>query len=201
MALIKLNNRAVKDASAFGSVTSLGSLSLIQKQTASSSATISFTTGIDSTYKEYIFFFNNIHPQTDGAFFSFQSDTGTNTNYNQTITSTYFQSRHDEGDTDTQLAYNTGNDLAQSTSFQKLSQSLANENDACLSGYLHIFNPSSSTFVKHFIARTQQMTDSDFSFDLHIAGYFNLTTALTRFQFKFDSGNIDAGDILLYGVN
>tara|TARA_Y100000289_G_C3886137_1_gene131382 strand:+ start:42 stop:647 length:606 start_codon:yes stop_codon:yes gene_type:complete len=201
MALIKLNNRAVKDASAFGSVTSLGSLSLIQKQTASSSASISFTTGIDSTYKEYIFFFNNIHPQTDGAFFSFQSDTGTNTNYNQTITSTYFQSRHDEGDTDTQLAYNTGNDLAQSTSFQKLSQSLANENDACLSGYLHIFNPSSSTFVKHFIARTQQMTDSDFSFDLHIAGYFNLTTALTRFQFKFDSGNIDAGDILLYGVN
>lgn len=200
MALIKLSNNGVKNITSVGNV-STGDLVFISKQTASSSASISFTSGIDSSYKEYIFFFNNIHPQTDGAFFSFQSDTGTNTNYNQTITSTYFQSRHDEGDTDTQLAYNTGNDLAQSTSFQKLSQSLANENDACLSGYLHIFNPSSSTFVKHFIARTQQMTDSDFSFDLHIAGYFNLTTALTRFQFKFDSGNIDAGDILLYGVN
>jgi hypothetical protein len=200
MSLIKLSNNGVKNITSVGSI-GTGDLVFISKQTASSSASISFTSGIDSSYKEYIFFFNNIHPQTDGAFFSFQSDTGTNTNYNQTITSTYFQSRHDEGDTDTQLAYNTGNDLAQSTSFQKLSQSLANENDACLSGYLHIFNPSSSTFVKHFIARTQQMTDSDFSFDLHIAGYFNLTTALTRFQFKFDSGNIDAGDILLYGVN
>ena len=200
MALIKLSNNGVKNITSVGSV-GTGDLVFISKQTASSSASISFTSGIDSSYKEYIFFFNNIHPQTDGAFFSFQSDTGTNTNYNQTITSTYFQSRHDEANTDTQLAYNTGNDLAQSTSFQKLSQSLANENDACLSGYLHIFNPSSSTFVKHFIARTQQMTDSDFSFDLHIAGYFNLTTALTRFQFKFDSGNIDAGDILLYGVN
>ena len=200
MALIKLSNNGVKNITSVGSI-GTGDLVFISKQTASSSASISFTSGIDSSYKEYIFFFNNIHPQTDGAFFSFQSDTGTNTNYNQTITSTYFQSRHDEGNTDTQLAYNTGNDLAQSTSFQKLSQSLANENDACLSGYLHIFNPSSSTFAKHFIARTQQMTDSDFSFDLHIAGYFNLTTALTRFQFKFDSGNIDAGDILLYGVN
>ena len=200
MALVKYNNNSISSITTAGQLAS-GGMVLISEQTASSSSTVDFTSGIDSTYPIYKFEFINIHPATDDVDLTFQVDTGTNTNYNQTITSTYFQSRHDEGDTDTQLAYNTGNDLAQSTSFQKLSQSLANENDACLSGYLHIFNPSSSTFVKHFIARTQQMTDSDFSFDLHIAGYFNLTTALTRFQFKFDSGNIDAGDILLYGVN
>ena len=200
MALIKYNDNSISAITTAGQLAS-GGMVLISEQTASSSSTVDFTSGIDSTYPIYKFEFINIHPATDDVDLTFQVDTGTNTNYNQTITSTYFQSRHDEGDTDTQLAYNTGNDLAQSTSFQKLSQSLANENDACLSGYLHIFNPSSSTFVKHFIARTQQMTDSDFSFDLHIAGYFNLTTALTRFQFKFDSGNIDSGDILLYGVN
>ena len=201
MSIVKLNNRSVKDITQFGSISSLGSLTHIATQTASSSASLSFTSGIDSTYKEYIFYFVNIHPATDGAFFSFQADRSGYSSYNQTITSTYFQSRHDEGNTDTQLAYNTGNDLAQSTSFQKLSQSLAYENDASLSGFLHIFNPSSSVFVKHFIARTQQMTDSDFSFDLHIAGYFNTTNALDKLQFKMSSGNIDSGQILLFGLN
>ena len=201
MSIVKLNNRSVKDITAFGSITSLGSLTHIATQTASSSASVSFTSGINSTYKEYIFYFVNIHPATDGAFFTFQADRSGYTTYNQTITSSYFQSRHDEGDSDTQLAYNSGNDQAQGTSFQKLSQSLANENDASLSGFLHVFNPSSTTFSKHFICRTQQMTDSDFSFDLHIAGYFNTTNALDKLQFKMSSGNIDSGQILLFGLN
>jgi hypothetical protein len=201
MSIVKLNNRSVKDITQFGSISSLGSLTHIATQTASSSASLSFTSGIDSTYKEYIFYFVNIHPATDGAFFTFQSDTGTNTNYNQTITSTHFQARHDEGDSDTSLAYNTGNDQAQGTSFHKLSNTIGNDNDQSLSGFCHVFNPSSSVFVKHFISNIQHSQDANFTFNVYTAGYFNTTTAITRFQFKMSSGNIDAGDICLYGIN
>jgi hypothetical protein len=201
MSIIKLNNRSVKDITSFGSISSLGSLTHIATQTASSSASVSFTSGIDSTYKEYIFYFVNMHPATDGAFFTFQSDTGTNTNYNQTITSTHFQARHDEGDSDTSLAYNTGNDQAQGTSFHKLSNTIGNDNDQSLSGFCHVFNPSSSVFVKHFISNIQHSQDANFSFNVYTAGYFNTTTAITRFQFKMSSGNIDSGQILLFGLN
>jgi hypothetical protein len=201
MSIVKLNNRSVKDITQFGSISSLGSLTHIATQTASSSASLSFTSGIDSTYKEYIFYFVNIHPATDGAFFTFQSDTGTNTNYNQTITSTHFQARHDEGDSDTSLAYNTGNDQAQGTSFHKLSNTIGNDNDQSLSGFCHVFNPSSSVFVKHFISNIQHSQDANFSFNVYTAGYFNTTTAITRFQFKMSSGNIDSGQILLFGLN
>jgi hypothetical protein len=142
-----------------------------------------------------------MHPATDGAFFTFQSDTGTNTNYNQTITSTHFQARHDEGDSDTSLAYNTGNDQAQGTSFHKLSNTIGNDNDQSLSGFCHVFNPSSSVFVKHFISNIQHSQDANFSFNVYTAGYFNTTTAITRFQFKMSSGNIDSGQILLFGLN
>jgi hypothetical protein len=201
MSIVKLNNRSVKDITQFGSISSLGSLTHIATQTASSSASLSFTSGIDSTYKEYIFYFVNMHPATDGAFFTFQSDTGTNTNYNQTITSTHFQARHDEGDSDTSLAYNTGNDQAQGTSFHKLSNTIGNDNDQSLSGFCHVFNPSSSVFVKHFISNIQHSQDANFSFNVYTAGYFNTTTAITRFQFKMSSGNIDSGQILLFGLN
>ena len=203
MALIKLNNRSVKDATAFGSISSLGDLTFISKQTASSSATISFTSGIDSTYKEYIFYFNNIHPATDGANFQFQGDTGTNTNYNQTITSTMFMANHNESGSTTQFGYEGGYDLAQGTGFQPLQSGglIGNGNDECLSGFLHLFNPSSSTFVKHFTATTNQYASFDYSINSFIGGYFNTTTAITRLQFKMASGNIDSGDILLFGLN
>ena len=206
MALIKLNNRSVKDATAFGSISALGELTFISKQTASSSATISFTSGIDSTYKEYIFYFVNIHPSADSAEFGFQADTGTNTNYNQTITSTFFKAQHRQDAVVSGLAYDTGNDLAESTSFQRLGFNLdgsqASDNH---SGYLHIFNPSSSVYVKHFMSTNNYTYDGDadeqYSFNTFVAGYFNTTTALTRFQFKFESGNIDNGDIILFGLN
>jgi len=206
MALIKLNNRGVKDATAFGSISSLGSLTLIQKQTASSSASISFTSGIDSTYKEYIFYFVNIHPSSDSAEFSFQADTGTNTNYNQTITSTFFKAQQRQDNVVKSVSYDSGADLGQSTSFQRLGFNIdASQGSDNFSGYLHIFNPSSSTFVKHFYSTNNYTYDGDgneqYSFNTYIGGYFNTTTALTRFQFKMESGNIDAGDILLYGVN
>ena len=187
MSIVKLNNRSVKDITAFGSISSLGSLTHIATQTPSSSASVSFTSGIDSTYKEYIFYFVNLHPSS-GQKFQFQGDTGTNTNYNQTITSTSFNAYHDEGDSYTALEYRTDADQAQGTSFNDLTNYMvATESDSSLTGFLHIFNPSSTTFVKHFISRTQIMngTSSFYSIQNFHAGYFNTTSALTRFQFKF----------------
>jgi len=201
MALLFANNNSLSAITTKPSGLSGGSLNLISTQTASSSSTISFTSGIDSTYDEYVFKFYDIHPATDATGFTFQADTGTNTNYNQTITSTHFQARHNEDGSDGNLAYNTGRDQAQGTAFQPISNTIGNDNDQSLSGYLQIFNPSSSVFVKHFISTTQHSQDAQYTFNPFCAGYFNTTTALTRFQFKMSSGNIDSGVIKLYGVS
>jgi hypothetical protein len=177
-----------------------GSLVLISEQTASSSSTIDFTSGIDSTYDSYVFKFINMHPATNNVQFTFQADTGTNTNYNQTITSTTFETFHREDDANSSLSYRTPADQAQGTSFQYLSEGMGNDNDNNLSGTLQIFNPSSDTFVKHFISTVNFVYLSNYGNNFFSAGYFNTTTALTRFRFKYSSGNIDAGTIKMYGV-
>ena len=204
MALKFANNNSLSAITSTPSGVGGGSLNLISTQTASSSSTISFTSNIDSTYKEYIFKFINIHPSAESVF-SFQADTGTNTSYNQTITSASFRAFHREDAGENGLGYITGGDQAQGTGFQHLMESpqLGTNNDENLNGYLHIFNPSSSVHVKHFIARTLSQNDDSqpaYVLDGYFAGYFNTTTALTRFQFKFASGNIDAGTIKMYGV-
>ena len=181
--------------------TGTGAMTLLSTQTASSSATISFTSGIDSTYKEYIFKFYDIHPSNDGEEFTFQADTGTNTSYNQTITSTYFLAEHNEAGTSTGLTYQTSRDLAQATSFQHFGVDTGNDNDQASSGFLHIFDPSSTTFVKHFMGPLQQAHQNDLSLVGYVGGYWNTTTAITRVQFKMSSGTIDAGVIKLYGVS
>ena len=201
MALLFANNNSLSAITTKPSGLSGGVMNLISTQTASSSSTISFTSGIDSTYDEYVFKFYDIHPATDNAFLTFQADTGTNTNYNQTITSTFFKALHNESGSTSALSYDTASDLAQSTSFQYLSRNVGNDNDQSISGTLQVFSPSSSTFVKHFISRTNVYTNDDYSIDSAIAGYFNTTTALTRFQFKMASGNIDSGVIKLYGIS
>jgi len=201
MSIVKLNNRGVKDVSVFGSISSLGNLTLIQKQTASSSATISFTSGINSTYKEYIFYFVNIHGATEDAEFNFQGSTDSGSNYNTTITSLAFQANQTEGGSTYGPAYNTGWDLSQSTSFQNLFNNLDADNDECLNGFLHLFDPSSTTFTKHFISRIAGVTSADSAQDDYRAGYFNTTSAVDAIQFKMSSGNIDAGTITLYGIN
>ena len=177
-----------------------GKMTLLSTQTASASATISFTSGIDDTYDSYVFKFYNIHPATDDVTFGFQTDTGTNTNYNQTITSTFFQARHLEADSLAALSYTTNRDLAQGTSFQVLNYDLGNENDESLSGILQLFNPSSTTFVKHFISKVSNYGQAGEAADCFAAGYFNTTTALTRVRFQMSSGNIDSGVIKLYGI-
>jgi hypothetical protein len=177
-----------------------GKIILLSTQTASASATISFTSGIDSTYDSYVFKFIDIHPANDDTSFTFQVDTGTNTNYNQTITSTFFNAQHDESDTGTYLMYRTTGDLAQGTGFQRLTEGTGADNDQSCSGTLTIYNPSDTTFVKHFIANTHNAHHGDYAMNNFIAGYVNITTAITRVQFKFESGNIDSGVIKLYGV-
>jgi hypothetical protein len=176
------------------------SLVLISEQTASSSSTIDFTSGIDSTYDSYVFKFINMHPATNLALLTFQADTGTNTNYNQTMTTTVFRANQNEADGGAAMSYRTAHDQAQGTSFQKLSQAISNDNDSGVSGELKIFSPSSGTFVKHFISETNTAQGTPDSQATYVAGYFNTTTAITRVQFKMSSGNIDAGTIKMYGV-
>jgi len=200
MALNFCNNNSLSAITSIPAAISGGALNLISTQTASSSSTIDFTSGIDSTYKEYIFKFINIHPATNNVKWTFQSDTGTNTNYNQTITSTDFISQHSEDDSATELGYASANDQAQGTAFQPIGQLVGNGNDECVSGTLHIFDPSNTTFVKHFIANTNVYRHDNYTREHFTAGYFNTTTALTRFQFKMSSGNTDSGTIKLYGV-
>jgi len=182
--------------------TGAGALTLLSTQTASSSATISFTSGIDSTYKEYIFKFYDIHPASEGQF-TFQADTGTNTSYNQTITSASFRAYNYESAGTPTVAYYANGDLAQSTSFHYLTSNAAvgDDNDQSFSGTLHLFDPSSTTFVKHFMCVTNSYGPSDYTMQYFASGYFNTTTALTRVQFKFSSGNTDSGTIKLYGVS
>ena len=177
-----------------------GNLKLISTQTASSSATLSFTSGIDSTYKEYIFKFINIHPSANGNQFQFNMTTD-GTNYNVTKTSTQFYSAHKEDDSNQGLSYGTSYDLAQSTGFQALTDSTSNDDDGSTSGELFIFSPSSTTFVKHFIATTNSLfSGGTYSWQQFTAGYGNTTSAVTGVQFKYSSGNIDSGTIKMYGV-
>ena len=174
------------------------SLVLLSEQTASSSATIDFTSNIDSTYKEYIFKYINIHPATQSNF-SFQVDTGTNTNYNQTITSNSYYAEHSEGDSSS-LSYFDATDQGQGTAFQMISHNPGTDNDSNSNGVLHLFDPSNTTFVKHFIGDSNCTNGSATSHRNFVAGYVNTTTALTRVRFKFASGNIDSGTIKMYGV-
>ena len=174
---------------------------LILTQTASSSATLSFTSGIDSTYDEYVFKFYDIHPATDSTDFSFQGNAAGGSGYNETITSTFFRAYHGDDDGGATLAYYATLDQAQGTGFQALCENVGNDNDSQLSGTLHLFAPSDTTFVKHFIARTVIHAESDYAVENNIAGYFNTTSAIDEIQFKMDSGNIDAGTISLYGIS
>ena len=199
MALKFANNNSLSAITSVPSGVGGGSLNLISTQTASSSSTISFTSGIDSTYDEYVFKFINIHPATDNAQFSFQGNVAGGSGYNETITSTQFEAYHTEDGSATSLAYKTARDQAQGTGFQTLSLP-THENDNGASGYLHLFNPSSTTFVKHFIATTNITEKSDFTENSYIAGYCNVTAAIDGVQFSFSSGNIDAGTIKLYGI-
>jgi hypothetical protein len=194
-----ITNASVSAVTSFANA-SAGTLILLSTQTASASATISFTTGLDSTYDEYIFKFINIHPATDNSIFTFNASTDGGSNYNVTKTSSAFNALHTEDDATTIFSYNTTHDLAQSTSAQTLLRDIGNANDECAVGTLTLFNPASTTYVKHFIHRGNLVQHQDITVDIFIAGYLNTTSAINAIRFQMSSGNIDDGIIKLYGV-
>jgi hypothetical protein len=205
--LITINDRGARAATTFGSVEAGGgNMVFIKKLTASSSGTLSFVDGassvvLDSTYKEYIFTFKNIHAATDEAHLTFNMSVDGGSNYNVTKTSTSFQAYHRENDeANPAVAYSTSHDLAQGTGFQNFIMGLGTDADQNGCGSLHLFNPSSTTFVKHFISVISNTEANDYATQYNTAGYGNTTSAVDAIQFKMSSGNIDAGDICLYGI-
>ena len=188
------------DNGALDSAVPSGKLTLLSTQTASSSASISFTSGIDSTYDSYVFKFINIHPATDNVNFTVNFSTDGGSNYNVIKTSTYFQAYHNETNGVSALNYVSDRDLSQSTSDQQIANGIGSDNDQQASGYLHLYNPSNTTFVKHFITRFNIANEAQYSVDNYVAGYGNTTSAVNAIQFKMSSGNIDDGIIKMYGV-
>ena len=165
----------------------------------SNAATASITSGINSTYGEYIFKFYNINPATDAADFTFQANATDSTSYDETMTTTYFSAEHDEADSGTSLTYRTGQDQAQGTDFQYLAENIGNGGDESCAGELHLFNPSSTTYVKHFYSKVVTYRNDDSTRNAFVAGYLNTTTAIDDIQFKMSSGNFD-GTIKMWGV-
>ena len=202
MSINVCNDRSMASITSLPSGVTGSSLVLISTVTASSSATVEFTSGIDSTYKEYIIKYINVHPATDNQDFTVNFRDGS-TAYDATKTTTFFTAHHGEDDSPATLQYSTGNDLAQSTAVKNLAYAVTNDNDGSVSGTLHLFDPSSTTFVKHFISTANGMVDDGgiMTNNFYVAGYCNTTTAIDGVQFKFDSGNIDAGTFKLYGVS
>ena len=198
MALTKLNNKAIADVTALPSSVALGDMVLVSSATASGSASITFTLG---DYKEYQFYFVNIHPSTDNTDFMFNVSIDSGSNYNVAKTTTQFRALHAEANNDTNLQYFPSHDLAQSTAFQTLISEIGNENDETAIGTMSLFNPSSTTFVKHYISRLNSYASFNYSIEQYSAGYGNTTSALTNIRFQMSSGNIDAGTILMYGIN
>ena len=206
MALVKYNNNSLSSVTSAASFPA-GAMTLIKTLTASSSATLSFVDGssdvvLDNTYPIYLFKFFNMHPASAGTNFrvNFSADTGSN--YNVTKTTTVFKAEHHENDSAASIGYETGQDLAQSTNPQMF-MILDNANDSGGSGELYLFNPSSTTFVKHFLANgTGFVVDggNPKQFTMYVAGYGNTTSAIDAVQFSMASGNIDAGTIKLYGI-
>ena len=199
MAIKAANNQSMSAITALPSGVSAKSLILLATETASSSSTITFDSNIDSTYKEYIIKYIDIHPSAGDNHFTVNFRDG-GSSYDATKTSTMFRAYHREDGTNQALSYVAGGDLAQATGVQQLGQSVDAANDSTISGELYLFDPSSTTFVKHFIARSQEVTYEATSQEFYVAGYCNVTAAIDGVQFAMSSGNIDAGTFKLYGV-
>ena len=200
MALKTANNQSMTAITALPSGVSAKSLILLTTNTISSSvSTSTFDSSIDSTYKEYVFKFIDIHGSYDDTFFQVNFRDGS-TAYDATKTSTIFRTYHFENDGGNALEYETDHDVAQGTGVVKLVQGCGNDNDMCTAGTLTLYDPSNTTFVKHFVARTNTVHASDRTYEWHVAGYCNVTAAIDGVQFSFADGTIDSGTIKMYGV-
>ena len=178
---------------------STGDVVLLSSQTADGDDELDFSSGITSTYGEYIFKFYNINAATDATDFTFQVNADGESGYNETITSTAFRARHYEDDSVGELGIETAQDQAQGTAYQVLLQGMNSDADGSCAGVLHVFNPSSTTYVTHWYSRVQAMSDEPASREMYMAGYINTTAAITDISFKMASGNFD-GKIKMWGV-
>ena len=177
----------------------MGIPTLISTHTASDSSSIDITSGIDSTYDEYMFVFTDIGPSEDGPIFSFQANVAGQSGFNETVTDTVFRSYHTESDTGA-VSYKTDHDQAQGTAAIKLTGAIGSGSDESAAGILHLFSPSSTTYVTHFYSRLNHYGASDYTADYFVAGYFNVTGAIDEVTFKMESGNFD-GVIQMYGIS
>jgi hypothetical protein len=201
MAVKFANNNSLSAITSLPASVSGGAWTLLSTQTASSSSTVDFTSGIDSTYKEYIFKFINMHGDSD-AQFKFQANASGGSGFNETITSTLFRAYHLESGSATGLGYQTSGDQTQGTSYNSVFFSgKSGDNDSSGSGTLHLFDPSNTTFVKHFISSTVHVNPTVGPVQTLVSGYFNTTSAIDEISFKMHSGNIDSGTIIMYGVS
>jgi len=178
----------------------MGIPTLISTHTASDAANVDITSGIDSTYDEYMFVFTDINPATDDVHFGFQVNAVGGDSFDETMTTTYFQAFHKEDDSDTpNVVYTTARDQAQGTSYQAITEAQGNGGDESAAGILHLFNPSSTTYVKHFYSRMNDYISVNRTSDNYVAGYVNTTSAIDEISFKMTSGNFD-GVIQMYGI-
>ena len=198
MAIKTANNQSMTAITSLPSGVSAKSMILLATETASSSSTVTFASNIDDTYKEYIIKFYDVHPATDNVTFQVNFRDG-GSSYDATKTSTAFYA-HEGESSDSGFGYGSSQDLAQATGVQPLLGSLGNGNDECASGELLLYDPSSTTYVKHYMVKTQYYHQGNYSQIYYVAGYCNVTAAIDGVQFSMSSGNIDAGTFKLYGV-
>ena len=202
MSIVTYNNRSIANISAIPGAAK--SLTHIKTVTASGDSTISFVDGssgvvLDSTYPIYLLKYINVHPASDSQHLNVNFRDG-GSSYDATKTTSYFEAEHGEDGSGAAVNYVTASDLAQGTGVQKVAPNVGGDADQSCSGELFLFNPSSTTFVKHFIIRTNTVRSDNITFDTHVAGYCNVTAAIDAVQFSFGSGNIDAGTFKLYGL-
>jgi hypothetical protein len=177
-------------------------LTLISTHTASADSSIDITSGIDSTYDSYEWHFVNMHPASDNADLQFQVNADGQSGFNETMTTTSFEAYHSESTGDTSLGYQTSLDQAQGTGYQTIvGRGTGNDNDQASSGVLTLYAPSSTTYVKHFTSVGNAAYLHNYTLAVYIAGYINTTAAIDEISFKFNSGNIDAGTIKMFGVS
>ena len=177
----------------------MGIPTLISTSTASNAANVDITSGIDSTYDEYMFVLTDIGPATDQANFTFQVNAAGGSGFNETITSTWWEAIHNEDDDTAQIGYATGHDQAQGTGYQYIGANLGNGADESSAGILHLFSPSSTTFVTHFYGTFNLHLYHNYTVNAFLAGYINTTAAIDEISFKMSTGNFD-GVIQMYGI-
>ena len=164
-----------------------------------SDSSLGFTSGIDGTYDVYEFIFTNIHSQNDAETLGVQFNASGGSGFNETITSTFFDANSNEG-TSGWLSYDLLYDQGNGTAYQPLAVNPGNDGDQSVSGMLTLYAPSDTTYVKHFIVRLSRTQKDEYHMDTHVAGYINTTSAIDEIDFKFSGGEIQGGEIKMYGI-